>query len=103
LTEERLKEICLKFQDRQVVGKLLEAFESPLRGESKDRVPRKSESLMKEFATLRLGTLALDTRRALAEVSLVEALDESTPKNDQEKASLEIQAIEFRLESPESP
>ena len=58
---------------------------------------------MKEFATLRLGTLELDTRRALAEVCLVEALDESTPKNDQEKASLEIQAIEFRLESPESP
>ena len=102
------KEIRVKFQDRQVVGKLLEAFESPLRGESNDRVPRKSESLMKEFASLRLGTLELDTRRAPAEVSLVEALDESTSKNDQGNGFLEIQALEFRLESrlesrPESP
>ncbi|MCY2996572.1 MAG: arylsulfatase [Planctomycetota bacterium] len=97
------KEIRLKCSGREVVGKIVDAFESPLRGASNDRVPRKSESLMKEFATLRLGTLELDTRRAPAELSLVEALDESTSKNDQEKASLEIQAIEFRLESPESP
>ena len=97
------KEIRLKCSGREVVGKIVDAFESPLRGASNDRVPRKSESLMKEFATLRLGTLELDTRRAPAELSLVEPLDESTSKNDQEKASLEIQAIEFRLESPESP
>jgi hypothetical protein len=93
------KEIRLKCSGREVVGKIVEAFESPLRGASNDRVPRKSESLMKDFGTLRLGTLELDTRRTLAEVSLVESI-ESPSKDNSEKPSLEIQALELRLESP---
>jgi hypothetical protein len=93
------KEIRLKCSGREVVGKIVEAFESPLRGASNDRVPRKSESLMKDFGTLSLGTLELDTRRTLAEVSLVESI-ESPSKDNSEKPSLEIQALELRLESP---
>ncbi len=94
------KEIRLKCSGREVVGKIVDAFESPVRGASNDRVPRKSESLMKEFAPLRLGTLELDTQRTLAEVSLVEALVESPSKDNSGNTSLEMQAIELRFESP---
>ncbi len=56
--------IELSFQGRQVPGKVAPAWDPPLIADQ-DRVPRKGESIMKEFRPLNLGTMRLEQGRGL--------------------------------------
>ena len=49
----------------RVAAQVNEAFDPPLRGPEHDRVPRKGESLVKDFKPLRLGTVDLPSGRGL--------------------------------------
>lgn len=49
----------------RVAAKVDEAFDPPLRGPEHDRVPRKGESLVKDFKPLCLGTFELPSGRGL--------------------------------------
>ncbi len=81
----------MDFNGKQVVGTIEKAFQSPLRGQANDRVPRKSESLMKDFQMAKLGLIELETRQGICQIRLAESLAKDT--------WIEIRAIEFRLES----
>ena len=52
----------LSFQSSQVQGKVAPAWDPPLIADQ-DRVPRKGESIMKEFRPLNLGAMHLDQGR----------------------------------------
>jgi arylsulfatase A-like enzyme len=54
--------IEMSFQDSTVQGKVAPAWDPPLIADQ-DRVPRKGESIMKEFRPLNLGTMHLDQGR----------------------------------------
>ncbi len=49
----------LEFAGQRAAAKVNEAFDPPLRGAEHDRFPRGSESLVKDFAPLALGTIEL--------------------------------------------
>jgi hypothetical protein len=53
----------LEFKDSRVQGKVTEAHDPPLVGAEHDRASRGSESLVKEFRPLRLGTVRLEKGR----------------------------------------
>jgi hypothetical protein len=82
------KRLKLQVGDRQIEGTIDEAFESTLRGQSSDRVPRKSESLMKDFGSFELGSMLLGTDRVDCRLQLIDPI--------LEPGMIEIQAIEFR-------
>ncbi|MCE2815400.1 MAG: arylsulfatase [Planctomycetaceae bacterium] len=84
------KKLKMTVADHELIGSIASAHDSPLRGDQNDRVPRKSESLMKNFQTAKLGTINLTAKRGSCEIRLVEPVVED--------GCLEIQAIEFRLE-----
>ena len=54
----------LSLGDRRLEARLTEAHDPPLRGAENDRVPRKGESYVKDFRSLRLGTLELPAGRS---------------------------------------
>jgi hypothetical protein len=54
----------LSLGSRRVQATVREAFDPPLRGARHDRVPRNHESYVKDFAPLKLGTIALPHGRA---------------------------------------
>jgi hypothetical protein len=56
--------IELNFQGSTVQGKVAPAWDPPLI-DNQDRVPRKGESIMKEFRPLNLGTMHLERGRGL--------------------------------------
>ncbi len=56
--------IELSFQGSQVQGKVVPAWDPPLI-DNQDRVPRKGESIMKEFRPLNLGKMRLEQGRGL--------------------------------------
>jgi arylsulfatase A-like enzyme len=64
--------IELRFGERSLETKIAEAHDGPLVGAEQDRAPRGSESYVKDFKPLRLGTFALEEGRG--ELSL-RALD----------------------------
>jgi arylsulfatase A-like enzyme len=53
----------LTFADARVSGKVTDAHDPPLRGREHDRVSRGSESFVKDFRPLRLGTVTLPRGR----------------------------------------
>ena len=53
----------LVFGKSRLGAKVVEAYDPPLRGAENDRVPRRSESYVKDFKPLRLGTLVLNRAR----------------------------------------
>ena len=57
--------VQLGFLGSRVEGKLTEANDPPLRGAETDRVPRQSESYVKDFKPWRLGTVELSKGRGL--------------------------------------
>jgi hypothetical protein len=74
---------------RECVGVLQESHESQLIGESNDRVPRNTESLMKRFASFEIGVLAMEAGVGEIEVQLTESLAEGI--------GLELQELDFEL------
>jgi len=62
----------LAFGDRRVQGKVTEAHDPPLEGAEHDRFPRDSESYVKDFRPLRLGTLQLEQGRGLLTLRALE-------------------------------
>ncbi len=62
----------LSFGDSHVRGKVVEAHDPPLRGAENDRVPRGSESYVKDFKPLRLGELTLKKGRGPLTIRAVE-------------------------------
>lgn len=62
----------LSFGDRKARAKILEAHDPPLVGAEYDRVPRKSESYMKDFRPLSLGILDLPQGRGMLVIRAVE-------------------------------
>jgi arylsulfatase A-like enzyme len=55
----------LSFQDNRMTGTVSQANDPPLRGAEHDRVPRGTESYVKDFQPLRLGTIDLKSGRGL--------------------------------------
>jgi hypothetical protein len=55
----------LSLGDRQVLAKVDEPFDPPLRGTEHDRVKRNGESYVKDFKPLQLGILNLSRGRGL--------------------------------------
>jgi hypothetical protein len=53
----------LSLGDHRLEATVREAFDPPLVGSQRDRVPRKGESYVKDFATLKLGTIELAAGR----------------------------------------
>src|SRR5207247_2212877 len=49
----------------RITAKVTEAHDPPLYGEEHDRVPRKAESLLKDFKPLKLGAFDLPATREL--------------------------------------
>ena len=54
--------------DAAVTGRIVEPFDPPLVGESDDRVNRGTESYMKEFKPLSVGTLELESGRRIISI-----------------------------------
>lgn len=82
----------LRFGQQELIGRIENAYDSQLHGQQNDRVPRKSESLMKDFQQTQLGTINLPAQRANLEIRLQEPIPED--------GSIEIQAVEFQLLTP---
>lgn len=55
--------IEVSFREQRLTGSVTEAHDPPKRGKENDRVPRDSESYVKDFKPLRLGVMTLDTGR----------------------------------------
>ena len=53
----------LKFLNSRLESKVAEANDPPLRGAENDRVPRQSESYVKDFKPLRVGSMELKAGR----------------------------------------
>jgi arylsulfatase A-like enzyme len=53
-------ELELSFGDNKITEKVVEAHDPPATGAEHDRVPRQTESLVKDFKPMRLGTIKLD-------------------------------------------
>lgn len=64
--------IELSFNGSQIRTTVTEAHDPPLRGEEHDRVSRGSESYVKDFKPLRLGTLRLEKGRSLLTLRALE-------------------------------
>jgi arylsulfatase A-like enzyme len=72
------------------------AIDARLYGSENDRVPRKSESLMKEFRRAKFGSMNLQVQRSDCQLRLADNL----PSDSGVAQGIEVQAIEFRLETP---
>ena len=59
----------LSLGESRVTAQVTEAFDPPLRGAENDRVPRKGESLVKDFKPLRFGPLELKQGRGVLKLS----------------------------------
>jgi hypothetical protein len=68
------------------------AFTSLKYGDEHDRVPRQTESLMKEFKSMSLGQIALEAETMTVRLRLVDALKASL---QDASSGLEIRAIEL--------
>ncbi len=64
--------IELAFGDSRLQAGVTEAHDPPLRGAEHDRVPRDSESYVKDFKPLRLGTMQLEKGRGLLTLRALE-------------------------------
>lgn len=62
----------LTFNDGRVQAEVTEAHDPPLEGAEHDRAPRDSESYVKDFRPLRLGTLPLEKGRGLLTLRALE-------------------------------
>lgn len=61
--------IKLEFGESNISGRVSEAHDPPLVGAEEDRVPRKGESLVKDFKPLKLGAISLNKGRGLLKLS----------------------------------
>ncbi|MFM8190054.1 MAG: arylsulfatase [Pirellula sp.] len=82
------KRIAVKIGQDEIVKSIDDRFESPSRGQSNDRVPRKSESFMKDFQSLELGTMQLSQETMDCQLRLLDPIVEP--------GMVEIQSVEFR-------
>ena len=82
------KRIAVKIGEDEIVKSIDDRFESPSRGQSNDRVPRKSESFMKDFQSLELGTMQLSQETMDCQLRLLDPIVEP--------GMVEIQSVEFR-------
>jgi arylsulfatase A-like enzyme len=57
--------IEMSFKDARLEGRVADVHDPPLYGADHDRVPRQGESLMKDFAPLRLGVMTLEKGRGV--------------------------------------
>lgn len=64
--------IELAFGDSRLQAKVTEAHDPPLRGAEHDRVPRDSESYVKDFKPLRFGVMQLEKGRGLLTLRALE-------------------------------
>lgn len=71
------KSVQVRIADQTCTGVLSESFVSDPYGSSNDRVPRKTESLMKRFASITIGSIALEKGAGVLEVALVDPLENS--------------------------
>ena len=97
------KSIQVKIGDKRCEGVLSESFISEPYGSSNDRVTRKTESLMKRFASIQIGTITLEPGIGDLEVALVEPLENSAGVEWQ---GVELQGVELHgveLQKPSSP
>ncbi len=64
-------EFEVRFQAAKLSGKVTQPHDPPARGNDHDRVPRDSESLVKDFATMDVGELDLPAGRGTLELQAV--------------------------------
>jgi arylsulfatase A-like enzyme len=83
--------LILDWNQTRWTGKIATAFESPLRGKEQDRVPRRGESYMKDFASLSLGKQTLKP----GEGTLILSAEQVTGKQ-----VADVRAVELILLSP---
>jgi hypothetical protein len=69
---EEGSQIELALGDARWQGRIDIAYESPLRGQEHDRAPRVSESYVKDFRSLSLGVVALQSGRGTLELRATE-------------------------------
>ncbi len=61
-------EFEVRFKDAKLAGKVSQPHDPPARGNEHDRVPRDSESLVKDFAVMNVGQINLPAGRGTLEL-----------------------------------
>ncbi|SIN96169.1 Arylsulfatase A [Singulisphaera sp. GP187] len=87
-------EIELSLNEQRFRGKVIEAYDPPLRGKEHDRVPRGGESYVKDFKPLSLGITSLKPGRGLLTLRALAVPSQQV---------IDVRSVVLRLIEPDGP